>query len=105
LAFQETLNNLAQDGEQEHGIIPPGLYRGVNKPIKTVVRTGTVIYCRDDTPDGFVYIVAKAIDEQQQLLQWSHLNFSYNIHTVWNGYEVPLHPGAARYYKEKGYMK
>jgi len=32
-------------------------------------------------------------------------HFSYNVHTVWNGYEVPLHPGAARYYQEKGYMK
>jgi hypothetical protein len=101
----DLLDELAQDGEQEHGIIPPGLYRGVNEPIKTVVRTGTVIYCRDDTPDDFVYTVARAMDEQQHLLQWSHLNFSYNIHTVWNGYEVPLHPGAARYYKEKGYMK
>jgi TRAP-type uncharacterized transport system substrate-binding protein len=101
----DLLNILARDGEQEHGIIPPGLYRGVNEPIKTVVRTGTVIYCRDDMPDDFDYIVAKAMDEQQHLLQWSHLNFSYNIHTVWNGYEVPLHPGAARYYKEKGYIK
>jgi TRAP-type uncharacterized transport system substrate-binding protein len=64
-----------------------------------------VIYCRDDTPDYFAYIVAQAMDEQQQLLQWRHLNFSYNIHTVWDGYEVPLHPGSARYYKEKGYMK
>jgi TRAP transporter TAXI family solute receptor len=99
------LDILAKDGEQERGTIPPGLYRGVDRPIQTVVRTGTVIYCRDDTPDYFTYIVAKAMDEQQQLLQWSHLNFSYNIHTVWNGYEVPLHPGAARYYKEKGYMK
>jgi hypothetical protein len=45
------------------------------------------------------------MDEQQQLLQWRHLYFSYNVHTVWNGYEVPLHPGAARYYTEKGYMK
>jgi TRAP-type uncharacterized transport system substrate-binding protein len=56
-------------------------------------------------PDSFAYDVAKAMDEQQQLLQWRHLNFSYNVHTVWNGYEVPLHPGAARYYKEKRYMK
>jgi len=40
------------------------------------VRTGTVIYCRADTPDDFAYIVAHAMDEQQQLLQWSHLNFS-----------------------------
>ena len=32
------------------------------------------------------------------------LYFSYNIHAVWKAYGVPLHPGAARYYKERGYM-
>jgi TRAP transporter TAXI family solute receptor len=101
----DLLDELALEGEQEHGIIPPGLYSGVDRSIPTVVRTGTVIYCRDDIPDYFAYIVAKAMDEQQHLLQWSHLNFSYNVHTVWKAYEVPLHPGAARYYKEQGYMK
>jgi TRAP transporter TAXI family solute receptor len=101
----ELLAKLAKDGEQERGIIPAGLYRGIERPIPTVVRTGTVVYGRADMPDDFAYTVAKALDEQQQLLQWRHLNFSYNVHTVWNGYEVPLHPGAARYYKEKGYMK
>jgi uncharacterized protein len=101
----DLLDELTKTGEQERGTIPPGLYRGVERPIPTVVRTGTAVYCRDDTPDEFAYMVAKAMDEQQQLLQWSHLNFSYNVHTVWNGYEVPLHPGAACYYKEMGYMK
>ena len=101
----DLLNELAREGEEDRGTIPPGLYRGVERPIPTVVRTGTAIYCRDDLPDDFVYLVAKAMDEQQQLLQWNHLNFSYNVHTVWKGYEVPLHPGAARYYKEKGYLK
>jgi len=101
----DLLATLAREGEQERGVIPAGLYRGVDRPIPTVVRTGTVVYGRADMPDDFAYVVAKAMDEQQQLLQWRHLNFSYNVHTVWNGYEVPLHPGAARYYKEKGYMK
>jgi TRAP transporter TAXI family solute receptor len=101
----DLLAKLAQDGEQERGLIPAGLYRGIERPIPAVVRTGTAIYGRADMPDDFAYIAAKAMDEQQQLLQWRHLNFSYNVHTVWNGYEVPLHPGAARYYKEKGYMK
>ena len=69
------------------------------------VRTGTVVYGRDVMPDDFAYAVAKAMDEQQHLLQWKHLNFSYNVHSVWKAYEVPLHPGAARYYKERGYMR
>ena len=49
-------------------------------------------------------MVAKAIDEQQDLLQWKYLSFSYNVHNVWKAYEVPLYPGAVRYYKERGYM-
>lgn len=101
----DLLAELARAGEQDRGIIPAGLYRGIERPIPTVVRTGTAVYGRDDMPDDFAYVVAKALDEQQQLLQWRHLNFSYNVHTVWNGHEVPLHPGAARYYREKGYMK
>jgi len=101
----DLLDKLAREGEQERGTIPAGLYRGIDRPIPTVVRTGTAIYGRSDMPDDFAYIVAKAMDEQQQLLQWRHLNFSYNVHTVWKAYEVPLHPGAARYYKEAGYMK
>ena len=96
---------LAKETEQEPGTIPPGLYPGVDRPIPTVVRTGTVVYTRDDLPDDFTYAVAKAMDEQQQLLQWRHLSFSYNVHTVWKAHEIPLHPGAARYYKEQGYMK
>ena len=44
----------------------------------TVVRTGTVIYGRDDMPGDFAYMVAKAMDEQEELLQWKHLNFSYH---------------------------
>jgi len=33
---------------------------------------GTVVYGRADMPDDFAYIVAKALDEQQHLLQWKH---------------------------------
>jgi len=99
------LDQLAKEGEQERGTIPVGLYRGITRPIPTVVRTGTVIYSRDDVPDTFAYDVAKAMDEQQELLQWKHMAFSYNVHTVWKAGEVPLHPGAARYYRERGYMK
>jgi para-nitrobenzyl esterase len=101
----ELLAKLAKENEIERGTIPVGLYRGVVRPIPTVVRTGTAVYGRADMPDDFAYAVAKAMDEEQELLQWKHLNFSYNIHSVWKAYEIPLHPGAERYYKERGYIR
>lgn len=101
----DLLARLARSDWQEPAIVPVGLLPGIERPIRTVARTGTVVYTRSDVPDGFAYDVAKALDEQQQLLQWSHLFFSYNARTVWKAYEVPLHPGAARYYRERGYMK
>ena len=57
-----------------------GLFRGVDRPVPTVVRTGTVIYGRDDMPDDFAYTLAKAMDEQQHLLQWVNVTYSYNPH-------------------------
>jgi TRAP-type uncharacterized transport system substrate-binding protein len=45
------------------------------------------------------------MDEHQDLLQWAHLNFSYKVRNVWNALDIPLHPGAARYYRERRYMK
>jgi len=89
----------------EEGTIPVGLFRTIDKPIPAVTRTGTVLYGRDDMPDEFAYTLAKAMDEHQDLLQWSNVGYSYNPHTVWKAFGVPLHPGAARYYRERGYMK
>jgi len=85
--------------------IPPGLFRGIDKPIPAVTRNGTVVYGRTDMPEEFAYTLAKALDEHQELLMWTHMNWSYNSRTVWKTLDVPLHPGAARYYKERGYMK
>jgi TRAP transporter TAXI family solute receptor len=101
----DLLDKLAKDNEIDRGTVPLWLFRGVDRPIATVVQTGNVIYGRADAPDDFAYAVAKALDEQQQLLQWSHLAFYYDVHQVWKDRGLPLHPGAARYYRERGYMK
>ena len=60
---EDLLGKLARDGEQERGMIPAGLYRGIERPIPAVVRTGTVIYGRADMPEDFAYLVAKAMDQ------------------------------------------
>jgi TRAP-type uncharacterized transport system substrate-binding protein len=83
---------------------PEGLLRGVDRRVSTVVRNGTVVYARADMPDAFAYAVARSLDEHKDVLQWSIMPFSYDARTVWKLGEVPLHPGAARYYRERGYL-
>lgn len=99
------LATLAQEPQVDRGTIPVGLLRGVERTIPTVVRNGTVIYSRADVPDSFAYDVAKAMDQHQDLLQWTNQNFFYDVHHVWKACDVPLHPGAARYYREMGYLR
>lgn len=99
------LATLSHEPQVNRGTIPVGLLRGVERTIPTVVRNGTVIYSRADVPDQFAYDVARAMDLHQDLLQWTNQNFFYDVHHVWKACDVPLHPGAARYYREMGYMK
>jgi TRAP-type uncharacterized transport system substrate-binding protein len=48
--------------------------------------------------------VARSLDEHKDVLQWSIMPFSYDPKTVWKAGDVPLHPGAEKYYRERGYM-
>ena len=95
---------LARGLDLERHDIPVGLLRGLDAPIHTVARTGTAVYGRADMPDDFAYLVAKALDEQQDLFEWSQQRFNYDRYRVAKAGDVPLHPGAARYYRERGYL-
>jgi TRAP-type uncharacterized transport system substrate-binding protein len=95
---------LAHDLNMERHDIPVGLLKGLDAPIHTVARTGTAVYGRADMPASFAYLVAKALDEQQDLFEWSMQRFNYDRYRVAKVGDVPLHPGAARYYRERGYL-
>jgi hypothetical protein len=81
-----------------------GLLRGVDRAIPTVARSGEAVFGRDDMPEQAAYDVAKAIDQHRDALKWYIRPYSYDSRTVWANFDVPIHPGAARYYREMGYM-
>jgi TRAP-type uncharacterized transport system substrate-binding protein len=85
--------------------LPVHYFRGIKTPVATAGRTGQVLIARDDAPDEFVYDVAKAVDAYRDNLKWFIRPYSYDSRTVWKAFDIPLHPGAARYYREAGYMK
>jgi TRAP-type uncharacterized transport system substrate-binding protein len=63
------------------------------------------IYVRDDAPDGFVYSVAKALDEHQGLLRKYADPYFYDPKLVAVSKLIPMHPGALKYYRKRGYIK
>jgi uncharacterized protein len=100
----DLLAKLAQDLDLERRDIPAGLLHGQEAAIHTVARSGTAVYGRADMPASFAYLVAKALDEQQDLFQWTIGHYSYSRYRVAKVGDVPLHPGAAKYYRKRGYL-
>lgn len=103
---EKVLDSLAGDSTLgvERVVVRWGLLKGVDRPISTVARSGHVLFSRDDMPEQAAYDVAKAIDEHRSSLKWFIRPYSYDSRTAWSDGDVPLHPGAERYYKEAGYL-
>lgn len=101
---EDLLNQLAVWPAQRV-VMPQAYFAGVEHNIKTVGGGGSTVFVRDDTPDNFAYDLTKALDKQESLLKWYIMPFSYNPETVASVKDVPLAPGAVRYYREVGYIK
>jgi hypothetical protein len=99
------LVKLAQQPGYERATIPLALFRGVDRPIPTVMRPNHLIYVRDEAPDDFAYAVAKALDEHRLLFQVQLEPWYYDPQTVAVSRVIPMHAGAMKYYRERGYVR
>lgn len=82
--------------------IPANTYPGVDKPITTIAQPN-FLAVRQDISDEDVYQLTKTIYENLPFLQGIHkATKAMAIEKAIAGLPVPLHPGAARYYKEVG---
>jgi hypothetical protein len=99
----ELVDALAQKRGFEVVTTKWGMLRGMDRPIRTVARSGEAIFAREDTPEQAAYDVAKAIDSARRDLIFLIRRYSIDPRTVAENQGVPLHPGARRYYQEVGY--
>jgi TRAP-type uncharacterized transport system substrate-binding protein len=102
---QKLLDRLAKEPGYEAATVPLALFRGVDRPIPTVMRPNHFIYVRDDAPQEFAYLVARALDEHRLLFQMQLEPWYYDSQTVTDSKTIPLHPGALKYYRERGWVK
>ena len=88
-----------------HATIPGGMYRGSDDDTETF-GVGATFVSSTDVPDEVVYVIVKAVFENFDQFKKLHPAFA-NLkpeEMIKDGLSAPLHDGAAKYYKEKGWM-
>ena len=84
-------------------VIPAGTYEGQTEDIPTV-DLATVILTTADMDDEIVYRVVKALAENHDRMTEAYSGFArWKPEDVHVGLPIPLHPGAERYFKERGW--
>ena len=82
---------------------PEGVVRGSN-PFETYAVKATVV-TSENVSEDLVYDYVKTVFENLEELKASHAAFRIlKPEDMLTGLSAPLHPGALKYYKERGWM-
>ncbi len=94
--------------QREHGdlyfplSVPAGVYRGVAAPI-SVIGVANVLVVNRSMPEQLAYDITRVLFERQPTLATIHPEARHlSLQTAARGSPAPFHPGAIRYYREKG---
>jgi uncharacterized protein len=95
---------LADDGFAA-GTIPAGTYENQPSDLPTAV-VGNFLVTREGVSDDVAYMMTKSLFEHlDQLVQTHPAAKDIDVRQATVGLPIPLHPGAARYYREIGIVK
>ncbi|HXP77234.1 MAG TPA: TAXI family TRAP transporter solute-binding subunit [Stellaceae bacterium] len=92
------------------GIIPKGRMRGIERDVATLDLSGHLLFCREDLPDEVAYLATQAIDEKKAAIDrlfpppYAALTSPIDMRFLAASAPLPLHRGAEKYYREKGYI-
>jgi hypothetical protein len=82
--------------------IPAGTYKGQDVDVKTVAVVNFLV-THEGVSDEIAYQMTKQLFENLPDMQAAHKSaIAIKLEGALKGMPVPLHPGAAKYYKEKG---
>lgn len=85
--------------------IPAGTYEGQAEDVQTAA-VGNMLITRADVSDETAYQMTKTLFENLDRLVAAHAAAKgIKLEDALKGMPVPLHPGAERYYREKGILK
>ncbi len=85
--------------------IPANAYKGQAEAVKTIA-VMAVLVAHPKINEDTVYKITKALFDNQAELASAHAKGKeLKLETATKGVSIPFHPGAAKFYKEKGILK
>ena len=100
----EVLSKLVEQGYRffTRYTVPAGTYTGLTSDVRTVA-VMAMLAVRADVPDRVVYTVLKVMFDRIGELREAHARArDIELAKALEGMPIPLHPGAIRFYEEKG---
>jgi TRAP-type uncharacterized transport system substrate-binding protein len=90
-------------------VMPKSRFHGMAEDITTVDFSGWPMIVRADMPDEAAYAICEAIEKRKDVIPTDNYKPLEMAQLCANDeeapYDVPLHKGAARFYRERGYLK
>ncbi len=105
-ATGEVIEKLVNDNPYYRwATIPGGMYRGNDKDVKTF-GVGATFVASAATPPDVIYEIVKAVFDNFEAFKKLHPAFAHlkESEMIKDGLSAPLHDGAVKYYKERGWM-
>ncbi len=100
---KDVIAKLVDMGYYAEGMIKAGTYKGTDKDAHVVVLP-VVMIVNKDLPEAVVYEMTKVVWEHfDEIVQAAPFLKVVDPNNVLGGIPVPLHPGAYKYFKEKGF--
>jgi TRAP transporter TAXI family solute receptor len=84
-------------------VIPTGTYRGLERDLPTV-GVDNLLVCRVGLDEELVYQMTRVFFNQLPALVRAHVAARQVSREQGPATPIPLHPGAARYYREQGLL-
>jgi TRAP-type uncharacterized transport system substrate-binding protein len=101
------LKHLAAMGYRT-SVVPKSRFRGMPNDVPTIDFSGWPMVVRADMPDDIAYALCEAIEKRKDLMPTDNFKPLDIAQLCANDeeapYDVPLHPGAQRFYRERGYL-
>jgi hypothetical protein len=91
------------------GVVPKSQFKGLAADVPTVDFSGWPMVVRADMPNDVAYALCEALEARRKTIPTDNFRPLRIADLCANGdeapFDVPLHPGAKRFYRDRGYLK